>query len=126
MKQKIDTPEAPAAIGPYSQAIAAGGFVFTSGQIALIPGTSDLDMATIGTETHRVMGNLRAVLAAAGLGFDTVVKTTIYMTSMDYYAEVNAVYASYFNAIAPAREAVQVAALPKGVRIEISMVACKP
>jgi len=123
MNQKIETTDAPSAIGPYSQAIAAGGFVFTSGQIALIPGTPDLDMADIRTETHRVMGNLKAVLAAAGVGFDHVVKTTIYMTDMAFYGDVNEVYASYFGPVAPAREAVQVAGLPKGVRVEISMVA---
>lgn len=97
--------------------------MFTSGQIALIAETGELDMADVRTETHRVMNNLKAVLAAAGLTFDHVVKTTIYMTDMAYYATVNEVYASYFSGMAPAREAVQVAGLPKGVNVEISMVA---
>ncbi|MCF8258463.1 MAG: RidA family protein [Flavobacteriales bacterium] len=123
MKTIITTPLAPAAIGPYSQAIAAGGFLYTSGQIALDPATGQLDMADIATETHRVMGNLKAVLNAGGADFPHVVKTTIYMSDMAHYATVNAVYASYFTSDPPAREAVQVAGLPKGVNVEISMVA---
>jgi 2-iminobutanoate/2-iminopropanoate deaminase len=123
MKHKIATSNAPAAIGPYSQAIAAGGFIYTSGQIALVADTGALDMADITTETHRVMGNLREVLTAAGVTFEHVVKTTIYMTDMAHYAQVNEAYASYFSSDAPAREAVQVAGLPKGVNVEISMVA---
>jgi len=123
MKQRIHSDNAPAAIGPYSQAVAAGGFIYTSGQIALDPATGQLDMADIATETHRVMGNLKAVLNAGGADFSHVVKTTIYMTDMAHYATVNEVYASYFTNDPPAREAVQVAGLPKGVNVEISMVA---
>jgi 2-iminobutanoate/2-iminopropanoate deaminase len=123
MAQRIDTPNAPAAIGPYSQAIAAGGFIYTSGQIALDPATGQLDMADIATETHRVMRNLKAVLHAGGADFAHVVKTTIYLSDMAHYATVNEVYASYFENDPPAREAVQVAGLPKGVNVEISMVA---
>lgn len=125
MKEKIETQDAPTAIGPYSQAILAGGFIFTSGQIALISGTLDLDMADIRTETKRVMINLNAVLQAAGSNMDHVVKTTIYLTDMAFYSDVNDVYASFFNGVAPAREAVQVAGLPKGVHVEISMIAIK-
>ena len=125
MKEKIETQDAPTAIGPYSQAISAGGFIFTSGQIALISGTLDLDMADIRTETKRVMTNLNAVLQAAGSNMDHVVKTTIYLTDMTFYGDVNDVYASFFNGVAPAREAVQVAGLPKGVHVEISMIAIK-
>lgn len=123
MAQRIDTPKAPAAIGPYSQAIAAGGFIYTSGQIALDPATGQLDMADIATETHRVMQNLKAVFHAGDADFAHVVKTTIYLSDMAHYATVNEVYASYFTSDPPAREAVQVAGLPKGVNVEISMVA---
>lgn len=123
MKHRIHTDNAPAAIGPYSQAIAAGGFLYTSGQIALDPATGQLDMADIATETHRVMQNLKAVLNAGGADFSHVVKTTIYMSDMAHYATVNEVYASYFENDQPAREAVQVAGLPKGVNVEVSMVA---
>jgi 2-iminobutanoate/2-iminopropanoate deaminase len=123
MKTIISTPHAPAAIGPYSQAVAAGGFLYTSGQIALDPATGQLDMADIATETHRVMQNLKALLLAGGADFTHVVKTTIYMSDMAHYATVNEVYASYFTAAPPAREAVQVAGLPKGVNVEISVVA---
>jgi 2-iminobutanoate/2-iminopropanoate deaminase len=123
MNQKIATSNAPAAIGPYSQAIAAGGFLFTSGQIALVPGTGALDMTDIETETHRVMQNLKAVLEAGNASFNHVVKTTIFLSDMAHYAKVNEVYASYFTNDAPAREAVQVAGLPKGVNVEISMIA---
>lgn len=123
MNQRITTSNAPAAIGPYSQAIAAGGFLFTSGQIALVPGTGVLDMADIETETHRVMHNLKAVLEAGNASFNHVVKTTIFLSDMAHYAKVNEVYASYFTEDAPAREAVQVAGLPKGVNVEISMIA---
>jgi len=123
MAQRIDTKDAPAAIGPYSQAIAAGGFIYTSGQIALDPATGQLDMADITTETHRVMRNLKAVLNAGNADFTHVVKTTIYLSDMAHYATVNEVYASYFDSDPPAREAVQVAGLPKGVNVEVSMVA---
>lgn len=123
MPQRIDTKDAPAAIGPYSQAIAAGGFIYTSGQIALDPATGQLDMPDIATEIHRVMRNLKAVLHAGGADFPHVVKTTIYLSDMAHYATVNEVYASYFENDPPAREAVQVAGLPKGVNVEVSMVA---
>jgi 2-iminobutanoate/2-iminopropanoate deaminase len=127
MKKVIHTEKAPAAIGPYSQAILVNGFLYTAGQVALIPGTGELDMANIRTETTRVMQNLKAILSEAGMDFSHVVKTSIFLSSMDLFAEVNAVYGSYFadGTALPARETVAVAGLPKGVNVEISMVAFK-
>ena len=125
MKTIVHTDKAPAAIGPYSQAILINGFLFTSGQIALNPVTGELEMENIEKETDRVMQNLKAVLAAVEMDFSHVVKTTIYLSDMVYYAQVNAVYAEFFGSHPPAREAVQVAGLPKGVNVEISMVAFK-
>lgn len=125
MKQAVQTPKAPAAIGPYSQAVIAGGMVFTSGQIALDPTTGELEIASLESETHQVMRNLSAVLAASGSGFDKVVKTSIFLSDMAHFGVVNGIYASYFSAdaILPARETVQVAGLPKAVNVEISMIA---
>lgn len=125
MKTVIHTPSAPAAIGPYSQAILANGFLYTSGQIALNPDSGELVMDTLNMECHQVMKNLKEVLAAADMTFGNVIKTTIYLSSMSLYSDVNLVYAEYFDADPPAREAVQVAGLPKGVNVEISMVAVK-
>jgi 2-iminobutanoate/2-iminopropanoate deaminase len=127
MKKVIHTPNAPAAIGPYSQAVLVNGFLYTAGQVALIPGTGELDMATIEVETTRVMQNLKAILTEAGMDFSHVVKTTIFLSSMDLFADMNKVYGSYFpeGSILPARETVAVAGLPKGVNVEISMVAFK-
>lgn len=125
MKTVVHTDKAPAAIGPYSQAIIVNGFLYTSGQIALNPTTGELEMGSIEEETHRVMKNLAAVLEAVEMNFSHVIKTTIYLSDMAYYAQVNAVYAEYFGAHPPAREAVQVAGLPKGVNVEISMVGYK-
>lgn len=126
MKKIIQSTQAPAPIGPYSQAVMAGNLLFTSGQIALDPHTMELVMDTIESETHQVMENLKAVLAAAELTFEQVIKSTIFITDMNDFARINAVYASYFNEkTAPARETVQVAALPKNVHIEISMIAMK-
>ncbi|MCB9186338.1 MAG: RidA family protein [Flavobacteriales bacterium] len=125
MKTTVHTDKAPAAIGPYSQAILINGFLYTSGQIALNPVTGELEMENIEKETDRVMQNLKAVLAAVEMDFSHVVKTTIYLSDMAYYAQVNAVYAEFFGSHPPAREAVQVAGLPKGVNVEISMVAFK-
>lgn len=123
MKKVIHTPSAPAAIGPYSQAILVNGFLYTSGQIALNPDSGELVMENIQVECHQVMKNLKEVLAAAGMNFSNVIKTTIYLSSMSHYSDVNLVYAEYFDADPPAREAVQVAGLPKGVNVEISVVA---
>ena len=126
-KTIIQTNEAPAPIGPYSQAVFAGNMLFISGQVCIIPSTGELNNSTIQDETHQVMKNLRAILAEAGLAFSDVVKTTIFLTDMHQFAEVNAVYGSYFDVGGnyPARETVQVSALPKFVNVEISMIACK-
>lgn len=114
---------APAAIGPYSQAIRAGHWVFTSGQIPLDPATGEMVTGDITVETRRVMDNLAAVLAASGVGFEAVVKTTIYLTDLADFAAVNAVYAERFPAAPPARSTVQVARLPRDARVEIDMIA---
>ena len=123
MKKVISTTKAPGAIGPYSQAVKVGGMLFTSGQIALDPSSGELVMDDIQTETHQVMANMKAVLAEAGMTFENVVKTSIFLQDMDDFAAVNEVYASYFTADFPARETVQVACLPKKVNVEISMIA---
>lgn len=126
-KTIIQTNYAPAPIGPYSQAVFAGNMLFISGQVCIIPSTGELNNKHIQDETHQVMQNLRAILTAAGLGFPDVVKTTIFLTDMHQFAEVNAVYGSYFDegSSYPARETVQVSALPKFVNVEISMIACR-
>lgn len=123
MKKVVSTSKAPSAIGPYSQAILAGNMLFTSGQIAINPETNELMMDSLDQETHQVMKNLTAVLAEAGADFNNVVKTSIFLENMDDFAAVNEIYASYFSSDYPARETVQVAKLPKGVRVEISMIA---
>ena len=126
MKKIIYTEQAPAPIGPYSQAVLVNDTLYTSGQIALDPKTMELVLDSIATETKQVMENLKAVLAAAGMTFDNVVKATIFIMDMNYFSNINAVYATYFDeATAPARETVQVACLPKNVNIEISVVAVK-
>jgi len=126
MKKIIFTDKAPAPIGPYSQAVLIGNTLYTSGQIALNPATMALVLDDIATETKQVMENMKAVLAAADMTFDHVVKTTIFIMDMGDFATINAVYSTYFDeASAPARETVQVAGLPKGVNVEISMVAVK-
>ena len=119
----IATPAAPAAIGPYSQAIRAGNLVFTSGQIPLDPTTGQMVTGDLAAETRRVLANLAAVLAAAGVGFAYVVKTTIFLTDMGDFAAVNALYAERFSGAPPARSTVQVARLPKDARVEIEMIA---
>lgn len=126
MKKIIYTDKAPAPIGPYNQAVLIGNTLYTSGQIALHPTTMDLVLDDIETETKQVMENMKAVLAAAEMTFENVVKTTIFIMNMGDFARINAVYGSYFDeSNAPARETVQVAGLPKGVNVEISMVAVK-
>jgi 2-iminobutanoate/2-iminopropanoate deaminase len=122
-KQGVSTEAAPAAIGPYSQAIRSGDLVFLSGQIPLDPATGELVSGGIEEQTRRVMNNLGAVLAAAGASFENVVKTTIYLADLGDFPAVNGVYASYFGQPAPARATVQVAALPKGARVEIDATA---
>ena len=126
MKKIIYTDKAPAPIGPYNQAVLVGNTLYTSGQIALNPATMELVLDDIETETKQVMENMKAVLAAADMTFENVIKTTIFIMNMGDFTRINAVYGSYFDeATAPARETVQVACLPKNVNIEISMVAVK-
>ena len=122
-KQIIKTNLAPAAIGPYSQAVKAGNLLFVSGQIPLDYETGNVVTGSIELETHRVMKNVSAILEAAGCSFNNIVKTTIFLKSMDDFAKVNEVYASYFTADYPARETVEVSKLPKGVNVEISVIA---
>ena len=119
----INTSNAPEPIGPYSQAVKAGGFLFLSGQVALKPGTSELITKNITEETAQVMKNLQAVLEEAGLNFSDVVKTTIFLKEMSFFAEVNTEYGKYFDKDFPARETVAVKTLPKDVNVEISMIA---
>jgi 2-iminobutanoate/2-iminopropanoate deaminase len=126
MKKIIFTDKAPAPIGPYNQAVLVGNMLYTSGQIALHPLTMELVLDDIETETKQVMENMKAVLEAADMTFDNVVKTTIFIMNMDDFVRVNSIYGSYFDENnSPARETVQVAGLPKGVNVEISMVAVK-
>ena len=126
MKTIIQTTKAPAPIGPYNQAILVDNTLFTSGQIALDPKTMELVNRDIEMETTQVMKNLCEVLKAAGMDFADVVKTTIFLSDMEDFAKVNEIYGSYFNhKNAPARETVQVAALPKNVRVEISFIAIR-
>jgi 2-iminobutanoate/2-iminopropanoate deaminase len=121
----VSTNNAPAAIGPYSQATVAGGFVFTAGQIALDPSTMEMVGSTAAEQTEQVFKNLVAVLAAAGTGLDAVVKTTVYLADMADFQAMNEVYAIHFGDHKPARAAVQAAALPKGALVEIDAVALK-
>lgn len=121
--QVIVTDKAPAAIGPYSQAVKAGGLLFCSGQIALDPVSGEMVQGAIEDETRQVMENLRSVLEAAGTSFERVVKTTIYLVDMADFQLVNQVYGSYFTALKPARATVGVAALPRGGRVEVEAVA---
>ena len=123
MREALSTPQAPAAIGPYSQAIRAGGFLFVSGQIPLDPATGTLVDGDVTAQTHRVLRNLGAILTAAGTSFEHVVKTTVYLADMSEFAAMNEVYASYFPAPAPARATVQAARLPRDVRVEIDLIA---
>ncbi len=121
----ISTDTAPGAIGPYSQAIVAGEFVFCSGQIPLDPGSGELITGAIEEQTRRVLDNLRAVLTAAGTSLDRVVKTTIFLADMNDFATVNAIYGEYFQHEPPARSTVQVARLPRDVRVEIEAIALR-
>jgi 2-iminobutanoate/2-iminopropanoate deaminase len=124
MKKIIFTENAPAPIGPYNQAVLKGNTLYTSGQIAINPKTGELVTATIEAETTQVMENMKAVLEAAGMTFENVVKTTIFIMNMNDFAAINTIYGSYFNEkTAPARETVQVACLPKNLNVEISMIA---
>jgi 2-iminobutanoate/2-iminopropanoate deaminase len=123
MKKIISTSEAPAAVGPYSQAIRIGNFVFCSGQIPLDPKTGEIVLGDVNAQTRRVMENIAAVLRAEGLNFGNVIKTTIFLTSLADFQTVNELYGSYFKSDPPARSTVQVAALPKGANVEIEVIA---
>jgi 2-iminobutanoate/2-iminopropanoate deaminase len=123
MKQPISTSDAPEAIGPYTQAIRAGDYLFLSGQIPLDPATGTVVGGDVTDQTHRVFKNLGAILAAAGASFEDVVKTTVYLLDMSDFAAMNAVYGSYFAAPAPARATIQAARLPRDVKVEIDLIA---
>src|SRR5437764_11421072 len=123
MKKIISTNEAPAAVGPYSQAVRSGRFLFCSGQIPLDPKSGQIITGDIAAQTRRVLDNIAAVLRAEGLTFDNVVKTTIFLTDLGDFQTVNEIYGSYFKQAPPARSTVQVAALPKGARVEIEVIA---
>lgn len=124
-KTIINTPGAPAPIGPYNQAILAGNMLFISGQICIDPASGQLKNRDLQEETHQVMHNLKAILQKGGFTFNDVVKTTIFLTDMRSFGEVNEIYGKYFDNLFPARETVQVSALPKFVNVEISMIAVK-
>ncbi len=123
MKQEVRTEKAPQAIGPYSQGIVANGFVFASGQIAFDPATGQLNMGSIEDQTRQVLKNLGAVLEAAGSSFDHVVKATVFLQDMNDFSRMNQVYAEFFKSPFPARAAVQVARLPRDVKVEIEAIA---
>jgi 2-iminobutanoate/2-iminopropanoate deaminase len=123
MKKIISTNEAPAAIGPYSQAVRSGRFLFCSGQIPLDPKSGQIVSGDIATQTRRVLDNIAAVLRAEGVTFDNVVKTTIFLTDLGDFQTVNEIYGSYFKQNPPARSTVQVSALPKGANVEIEIIA---
>lgn len=123
MKKIVSTKNAPAAIGPYSQAISVNGFLFTSGQIGIVPSTGNLAGDDITSQTKQVMENLKNILAEAGLSFSNVVKTTVFIQNMNDFATVNAIYAESFGTDAPARSCVAVSSLPKGALIEIEVIA---
>jgi len=116
-------PTPPAPLGPYNQAVTSGNLLFLFGQIALIPGTELLNNASIADETHQVMKNLESILTAEGIDFSHILKTTIYLSGMEHFAEVNLVYGQYFSSEYPARETVAVKGLPRNVNVEISMIA---
>lgn len=126
MKEIVSTADAPGAIGPYSQAVKANGFVFLSGQIPLDPATNTLVAGSVGEQTVRVLDNLKAVLAAAGLTLEHVVKTTVFLKDMGDFAAMNEVYGRYFTAKPPARSTVEVARLPRDVGVEIDVIAIDP
>ncbi|MFK7807522.1 MAG: Rid family detoxifying hydrolase [Saprospiraceae bacterium] len=126
MKKIINTTKAPAPVGPYNQSVSFNGVLYLSGQIALNPATGELVMDTIEAETHQVLKNMGAVLKAAGLRYEDVIKCSVFVSDMNLYGRINAVYAEYFEEdSAPARELVEVANLPKFVNIEISAIAGK-
>ena len=121
----LNTTDAPSPIGPYSQAVLVGNLLFVSGQIAINPSTGNIEAKDVIAETHQVMQNLKAILAGAGIDFNRVVKTTIFLSDMSLFSSVNEVYGKYFKGDFPARETVAVKGLPKNVNVEISMIAAK-
>ncbi|MFQ6082004.1 MAG: RidA family protein [Candidatus Aminicenantia bacterium] len=123
MKKEVKTDQAPKAIGPYSQAILANGFLFVSGQIAIDPASGQLNQGPIEQQTEQVLKNLKAILEAAGSSMDKVVKTTVYLKDINDYPKMNEIYGKYFQPPYPARAAIQVARLPKDVRVEIEAIA---
>lgn len=125
-KKQIATAAAPAALGPYSQGIVAGGFFFASGQVPIDPATGELAGETVEAQARQVFANLEQVLAAAGCGFADVLKTTVFLTDLANFAEVNSIYAEYFVEPFPARSCVQIAALPKGSLMEVELIAKIP
>jgi len=125
MKTTINSKNAPAPIGPYSQAVLAGNTLFASGQIAINPATGELEMSSIEIETEQVMQNIKAVLEEADMTFENIVKCSIFLSSMDSFSRVNEVYGKYFPTNPPARETVEVSCLPKSVNVEISFIAIK-
>jgi 2-iminobutanoate/2-iminopropanoate deaminase len=125
-REQVKTADAPAAIGPYSQAIATGELVFASGQIALDPALGQLVEGDVQAQTRRALENLSAVLLAAGSSLGQIVKTTVFLASMDDFAAMNAVYGEYFTGDPPARSTIAVAALPRGARVEIEAIAVRP
>jgi len=127
MKKIINSPNAPAPVGPYNHSVAHNGTLFCSGQIALDPATGELVQSNIQDETHQVMKNIEAILTEAGIGFEDIIKCSVFVSDINQYAAINEVYASYFNEdTAPARELVEVANLPKLVNVEISVIAALP
>lgn len=124
-KKIINTKNAPLPIGPYNQAVEANGTLYIAGQVCIDPATGDLKNKDLQEETHQVMHNLKAILQEAGMSFNNVVKTTIFLIDMNRFGEVNEIYGKYFDGSFPARETVQVSALPKFVNVEISMIAAR-
>lgn len=122
-KQVVETDMAPGAIGPYSQAVISNGLIFVSGQIALDPDSGEVVSASLGAQARRVLGNLKAIIEAAGSTMDKVLKTTVYMTDLSAFGDVNEIYGEYFSKPYPARATVEVSALPKGVLVEIDAIA---
>jgi 2-iminobutanoate/2-iminopropanoate deaminase len=126
MREVISTPDAPKAIGPYSQGVRANGMVFTAGQVAFDPKTQQIVDGDISAQTERVMQNLSAILTAAGCGMQDVIRSTVFLKNMDDFAAMNAVYAKYFTTAPPARSTVEVSRLPKNALVEIDMIAIAP
>jgi len=123
VRQAVSTPSAPQAIGPYSQGVRAGSLLFVSGQVPIDPATGNIIEGDIAAQTHRVLQNIGEILKAGGASFDHVVRTTVFLADMNDFAAMNAVYATYFTAPAPARATVQVSRLPRDARVEIDVIA---